>query len=167
MANLADIAGLWILVGQDAPSMWAVMTVGVIWMVAMTAIVYVGIEASARTQYGLLAMEILTLVIFSVVALWKVGTQDIPNSITPSLEWFNPFGLSSSALAAGVILGIFIYWGWDSTVKRQRGVGRPDRGPGQGGGRLNGRPSPPSSRPRARTRAYTTRTSCRSRDRPC
>src|SRR5262245_25930819 len=38
MANLADIAGLysWILVGQDAPSMFAVMVVGVLWMIAMT-----------------------------------------------------------------------------------------------------------------------------------
>ena len=133
MANLADIAGLysWILVGQDAPSMWAVMIVGVIWMVAMTVIVYVGIEASARTQYGLLAMEILTLVIFSVVALWKVGTQDIPNSITPSLEWFNPFGVSQSALAAGLILGIFIYWGWDSTVNVNEESADPTEGPGK------------------------------------
>ena len=56
MANLADIAGLysWLLIGQDAPSRLAVMTVGIIWMVGMTVICYIGIEASARTQYGLL-----------------------------------------------------------------------------------------------------------------
>ena len=133
MANLADIAGLysWILVGQDAPSMWAVMTVGVIWMIAMTAIVYVGIEASARTQYGLLGMEILTLAIFAIVALWKVSTMDISGEITPSLEWFNPFALSSSALAAGVILGIFIYWGWDSTVSVNEESADPTEGPGK------------------------------------
>jgi amino acid transporter len=34
----------------------------------------------------------------------------------PSWSWFNPFDLSFSALIAGVLLGIFIYWGWDSGV---------------------------------------------------
>jgi amino acid transporter len=100
-------------------------------MIAMTAIVYVGIEASARTQYGLLAMEIFTLAIFAVIALWKVGTQDISGELTPSLEWFNPFSLSSSALAAGVILGIFIYWGWDSTVSVNEESADPTEGPGK------------------------------------
>jgi amino acid transporter len=33
-----------------------------------------------------------------------------------SASWFNPFDLSFSALIAGVLLGIFIYWGWDSGV---------------------------------------------------
>ena len=133
MANLADIAGLysWILVGQNAPSRLAVMTVGIIWMVAMTYIVYVGIEASARTQYGLLGMELATLAIFSVIALYKVATMDIRGEITPSLEWFNPFSLSSSALAAGVILGIFIYWGWDSTVNVNEESADPTEGPGK------------------------------------
>ncbi len=133
MANLADIAGVysWILVGQDAPSQLAVLAVGVVWMVVMTAICYVGIEASARTQYGLLGMEILTLAIFAIVALWKVGTMDISGEITPSLEWFNPFGLSSSALAGGLILGIFIYWGWDSTVSVNEESADPTEGPGK------------------------------------
>ena len=133
MANLADIAGLysWILVGQDAPSRLAVMTVGIIWMIAMTYIVYVGIEASARTQYGLLGMELLTLAIFSVIAIYKVATMNIRGEITPSLEWFNPFSLSSSALAAGVILGIFIYWGWDSTVNVNEESADPTEGPGK------------------------------------
>jgi amino acid transporter len=133
MANLADIAGLysWILVGQDAPSRLAVMTVGVIWMVGMTAICYVGIEASARTQYGLLGMELVTLAIFAFVALFKVYTMDIPNSVHPSLEWFNPFALSTSALAAGIILGIFIYWGWDSTVNVNEESADPTEGPGK------------------------------------
>ena len=34
----------------------------------------------------------------------------------PELGWFNPFAISFSALTDGVLLGIFIYWGWDSGV---------------------------------------------------
>ncbi len=33
-----------------------------------------------------------------------------------SASWFNPFDLSFSSLILGVLLGIFIYWGWDSGV---------------------------------------------------
>ena len=57
--------------------------------------------------------------------------MDIAGSITPSLEWFNPFGVSQSALAAGLILGIFIYWGWDSTVSVNEESADPTEGPGK------------------------------------
>ena len=54
---------------------------------------------------------------FSIVALVKTynGTA-LPGSMHVSASWFNPFDLSFSALIAGVLLGIFIYWGWDSGV---------------------------------------------------
>jgi hypothetical protein len=33
------------------------------------------------------------------------------------LSWFSPFAVDSfSALVNGVLLGVFIYWGWDSGV---------------------------------------------------
>ena len=33
-----------------------------------------------------------------------------------SLSWFNPFNTTTNALVAGVLLAVFIYWGWDTTV---------------------------------------------------
>src|SRR4029077_4191664 len=82
------------------------------------AICYIGVELSARTQQWLLGLEILTLTIFAVVALIKVyaGTA-LPGSVHPQLSWFNPFDVSSTtALVDGVLLAVFIYWGWDSGV---------------------------------------------------
>lgn len=122
MANLAQIAGLYsfLLVGWEsaAESTFAVTLVGVVWIAIMTAICVYGIELSARTQVGLLAAEIITLVLFSVVALVKVYAGDAgAGAIDPSLSWINPFAIDSfSALTSGVLLGVFIYWGWDSTV---------------------------------------------------
>jgi amino acid transporter len=84
----------------------------------MTAICYIGVELSARTQQWLLGLEIITLTIFAVVALVKVyaGTA-LPGSVHPQLSWFNPFDVSSTtALVDGVLLAVFIYWGWDSGV---------------------------------------------------
>jgi amino acid transporter len=78
----------------------------------------IGIELSARTQVVLLGFEIVTLAIFAVVALVKVASGDAaPTSIDPSISWLNPFEISSfSALTGGILIAIFIYWGWDSAV---------------------------------------------------
>lgn len=121
MATLAYIAGVYsfLLVGWDAgaDSLLAISIAAAIWIGVMTWICYVGIEISARTQYYLLGMEVFALALFAIVALIKAyaGTG-LDGSIDPSLEWLNPFGMSVSALVGGVLLGVFIYWGWDSGV---------------------------------------------------
>jgi amino acid transporter len=136
MANLAQIAGLYtfLLFGWDsaAASTAAVTAVGVLWIVLMTAIVVIGIELSARTQIGLLAAEILTLAIFAVVALVKVYAGSAPaGSIDPSLSWLNPFSLSPSEISAGMLLAVFIYWGWDTTATVNEETENPDEAPGR------------------------------------
>lgn len=136
MANLAQIAGLYtfLLVGWDsaAASTVAVTAVGVGWIALMTAIVLIGIELSARTQIGLLTAEILTLAAFAVVALVKVYAGDAhPDSIHPALSWLNPFSLSPSELSAGMLLAVFIYWGWDTTATVNEETENPDEAPGR------------------------------------
>ena len=122
MANLAQIAGLYtfLLFGLKglADSVLAVTIVGVIWIAVMTLICYLGTELSADTQFFLLGAEIVTLALFAIVALVKVYTGTAgPDAITPELSWLNPFATDSlSALNTGIILTIFIYWGWDTTV---------------------------------------------------
>jgi amino acid transporter len=136
MANLAQIAGLYTfeLFGWTAAaeSTVAVTAVGVAWIAVMTAIVVIGIELSARTQIGLLAAEIFTLALFAVVALVKVYTGDAgANSVEPSLSWLNPFSLSPSELTAGMLLAVFIYWGWDTTATVNEETEDPTEAPGK------------------------------------
>lgn len=123
MANLAQIAGTYTysLFGQHdlASNTWAVTILGSLWIVLMTVIAWMGIELSARTQVILLSLELAILGIFSVVALAKVyGGTAGDLAIHPSLSWFNPFdgGLDFTALSAGFLLAVFIYWGWDTAV---------------------------------------------------
>ena len=120
MASLSQIAGQYtfLLFGADslANSVFWVTVIGVIWIVVMTWICYVGIELSAKTQWFLLGAEIVTLALFAVIALAKVYAGKFPDSVDPSLSWLNPFALSGSALTAGVLACIFIYWGWDTAV---------------------------------------------------
>jgi amino acid transporter len=120
MANLAQIAGLYtfMLFGVDDPSVLAVTAVGVVWIALMTAICVVGVEVNARTQRWLLGAEIVTLAAFAAVALVRVFAGDAPaGAIEPALSWFNPFAVGSvGAMTAGLLVGVFIYWGWDSLV---------------------------------------------------
>ena len=121
MAALAYIAGVYtfLLFGLDAAAanLLDVSIVAAIWIIVMTWICYVGIELSARTQYFLLAAEIAALGIFAAVALAKVYFGD-PGGFHVQADWFNPFTLhgGSTALIDGMLLGVFIYWGWDSGV---------------------------------------------------
>jgi amino acid transporter len=136
MANLAQIAGLYTfeLLSWDAAveSTAAVTAVGVVWIVLMTSIVVIGIELSARTQVGLLAAEIVTLAAFAVVALIKVYAGDAgPHAVEPSLSWINPFSLSPSEISAGMLLAVFIYWGWDTTATVNEETEDPGEAPGK------------------------------------
>jgi amino acid transporter len=136
MANLAQIAGLYTFElfswTSAAESTAAVTAVGVIWIVIMTAIVVIGIELSARTQVGLLAAEIFTLALFAIVALIKVYAGSAgPAAIHPSLSWINPFSLSPSEISAGMLLAVFIYWGWDTTATVNEETENPDEAPGR------------------------------------
>ncbi len=121
MAALAYIAGVYtfLLFGLDAAAtnLLDVSIVAAIWIIVMTWICWVGIELSARTQYFLLTAEIAALALFAAVALAKVYFGD-PGGFHVQADWFNPFTLhgGTTALVDGVLLGVFIYWGWDSGV---------------------------------------------------
>ncbi|MGZ6830815.1 MAG: APC family permease [Nocardioidaceae bacterium] len=122
MANLAAIAGSYFFLlfnadGVAAQLFWPTV-VGVGWIVLMTFICYIGIEISARVQYVLFGLEVTVLALFSVVALVRVYANNaVAVSLHPSLSWFNPFKIGSfGLLATGLLLAVFIYWGFDTAV---------------------------------------------------
>jgi amino acid transporter len=135
MAALAQIAAKYtfLLFGWDsaANSNWAQIAVAVGWIALMTWICFRGIELSARIQTLLLSAEVVILAIFAVVALAKVYANSPTGSITPQLSWFNPFDLGWGALVDGVLLGVFIYWGWDSGVTVNEESEDSNEGPGR------------------------------------
>ena len=98
----------------------------------MTWICYRGIELSARVQQVLLGVEVTILVVFAVVALVDVYSGNAAaHSIKPTLDWFNPFAMNFGDLVVAMLLGIFIYWGWDSGVAVNEESEDPNEGPGQ------------------------------------
>ena len=139
MASLAQVASSYLFqlfgangIAANPTSGW-VLLVGVAWIVAMTAICYVGIEISANFQKALLGIEITMLLVLSVVALVKVGNGSAPaGHLTPSWTWFNPFDVPGpESFMVGVTLMLFIYWGWDTAVSVNEETKDRDKIPGR------------------------------------
>jgi amino acid transporter len=136
MASLAQVAGQYgfQLFGLDSlanSTVWTTVA-GIGWIAVMTYICYRGIELSARIQYVLLTIEVVILVVFAAFALVHVYDGSAPaGSLHPSLSWLWPSGVSWSELTTGVLLAIFIYWGWDTAVAINEETKDPGKTPGR------------------------------------
>jgi amino acid transporter len=133
MASLAQITGAYFfyLFGLDslANNLFWVTLVGVVFLVLMCGITAIGVEISARLQWFLLGFEYLMLLVFAVVALVKVYTVSPSGSLHVSFSWFSP-NMSLSALSGGILLALFIYWGWDTAVSVNEETEDKSRTPG-------------------------------------
>jgi amino acid transporter len=135
MPNLAAIAGQYTfsLFGNNNPSTFEVTLVGVVWIILMTWICWKGIELSARLQQMMLGAEFVILILYCVVALIKAYSGSAPHgSLHISASWFNPFAIHGfSNFTEGILLAVFIYWGWDSGVSVNEETENADTAPGR------------------------------------
>lgn len=123
VGSLADVAAysFFDLIGADglASSTAAVTGFAVLLMVVMTGVCVWGTEISANMQKVLMGIQLVPLLTLVGVGLYKLTlTTDAPSaSIDPALDWFNPLAIGSGgALTGALLLGVFIYWGWESAV---------------------------------------------------
>ena len=103
-----------------------------LFMLGATYISYRDMQTTQKLQYVLVTFQVLVLVVFAVTAIAQaIGGGGF--DYTPfSLEWFNPFAVSSfSAFAAGLSLSIFIFWGWDVTLTMNEETKDPEKTPGR------------------------------------
>ena len=122
VGSLADVGARYTyeLFGWDdlAASKTAVMLLAVAIIVVMTAICIIGTELAAEVQDVMIVLQVGALLLFAGVALYKVYDGTAPEGSTkPELDWFSPFAIdSTSALVSALLIGVFIYWGWESAV---------------------------------------------------
>ncbi|MGK2954247.1 MAG: APC family permease [Solirubrobacterales bacterium] len=139
IGSLADVAAysFFDLIGAEgmAESIFWVTATAVVLMVVMTGICVWGTEISANLQKILMVMQLVPLLLFVAVALWKVFAGDAPGgSVEPGLDWFNPLAIEGSgALTGALLLGVFIYWGWESAVNLNEETGGDATKPGLAG----------------------------------
>jgi amino acid transporter len=94
-----------------------VALVGFLWLLLVTAMVVRGIRLTANFQWVMVGIEYVLVLGFSIAAFIKVATLHPAGSRGFSIDWFNPFQLSGlSGLAAGAVLGVFFFWGWDTAA---------------------------------------------------
>lgn len=127
LANLAQVAAQYsyYLIGADdmaASTLW-VTALGVAFIAVMTYVSWRGIEIAHWLQNVLVAIQYIALAVLVIAALVAVFGSNRPDTaIDISASWFNPLeyfkdGNSGWAgLTEGMILMVFIYWGWDTIL---------------------------------------------------
>jgi amino acid transporter len=103
-AGLHRVAGLALDPGSTAQT----TAVGIVVLIAVTLTAVTGVRTAARLQTGLLVFEYVVLLGFC-----GYGIVHGPHAF--SLSWFDPFAIpSASALAQGLLLSVFCYWGFEA-----------------------------------------------------
>jgi amino acid transporter len=104
------------------------VVLGVLWLAFVTYMVMVGIRVAARFQYVLLALEYFIVLGFAILGYFKGGGSGF------SLSWLDPRGFGSlTALAAGVVISVFFYWGWDTAANINEETTNSRENPGRAG----------------------------------
>ena len=138
VGSLADVSAFYLfdILGLDdlKQDRAAVVALAVVIIIVMTSICVIGTQVSARLQRVLTLGQVAILLLFAVVAFVDIAFGDAgPKSVDPSIGWLNPFGASYSGLLSGVLLAVFIYWGWESAVNLSEETEDSARAPGLAG----------------------------------
>jgi amino acid transporter len=138
IGSLADVAAryLFVMVGADdlAANRPVVVSVAVAIVLVMTWLCVRGTEASARFQVWLVLAQVGALLLFVGVAVVRLATGSLPDgAVTPSWSWLSPTGLDSEQLVSGLLVGVFIYWGWESAVNLSEESTDGETAPGRAG----------------------------------
>lgn len=134
IGSLADVAALYTysLLGFQGlyDSALAVTLLAVIFIIATSTLCVIGTDISANFQTVLSVTQVGGLLLLAGVALAKAISGDVPSTPveignvevvltnpTIDISWFLPWEITStSALTAGLLIGVFIYWGWESSL---------------------------------------------------
>ncbi len=89
-------------------------------------------QTTQKLQYVLVTFQVLVLCSSPIAAITQAVSGNAFDCSPFELAWFNPFAVGSfSAVAAGLSLSIFIFWGWDVTLTMNEETKDPERTPGR------------------------------------
>ncbi|MEE2568012.1 APC family permease [Pseudarthrobacter sp. J64] len=145
LANLAQVAGqyLWLLTGDGslAENKVLVTATGVLFIAFMTLVNYRGIRLGEQVQRVLTYVQYIALGIFAVAIIVGIAGSAAGNALGGAasyepftFEWFNPVGAFADpgAVVHGMLLALFIYWGWDTCLAVNEETENPATTPGRG-----------------------------------
>ncbi|ALE04875.1 amino acid transporter [Arthrobacter sp. ERGS1:01] len=137
MAALAQVATTYFLqflgLGSLADNALIVSLIGCTLIILSTLVAVRGIEIAAWLQYVLIALQLVAIGGFCVGAFVHAANGSaLAGAETPTLDWLNPFNFGDlSGLTQGVLLCLFIYWGWDALISVNEETTDSSRTPGR------------------------------------
>jgi amino acid transporter len=112
--------------GSNAQTLSVIFGIG--FLILVTYMVLVGIKIAARFQWVLLAIEYLIVLAFAIIGFFHGGGSGF------DWNWLNPFAMGGlSGLAAGVVIAVFFYWGWDTSANLNEETDDSAENPGRAG----------------------------------
>ena len=104
------------------------------WLALITFICIWGIRWTTNFQWVLLIIEYTAVIGFSIWGIIKVAVSHPAGSQGFHMGWLNPFNIGGiSALSAGVVLGVFFFWGWDTATNLNEESKNATKTPGHAG----------------------------------
>ena len=102
--------------GSNATSTWPNILIATAVVLVMLVIAIVGIRLSARTQLFMGGLEYLILIGFAVAG-FAVVLGHHPGTFPITQGWFHLTGIGGTGdVAAGLLIAVFMFTGWDATV---------------------------------------------------
>jgi amino acid transporter len=97
-------------------STWPNILIATAVILVMLIIAVIGIKITARTQVSMAAIEYTILIAFTIWGLITVLKHD-KGTFPITSSWFSVSGIGGKgSLAAGFLIAVFMYTGWDATV---------------------------------------------------
>ncbi len=123
----------WISAGT-ASNTWLTVMIGALWLAVITFITVYGIRWTANAQWAFLLIQYLALLGTSIGGIIKVVAQHPAGSTGFRWSWLDPLSIHGyQGLAAGAVLGLFFFWGWDTAVNLNEESKNSSKTPGQAG----------------------------------
>ncbi|MEI2809020.1 MAG: APC family permease [Nocardioides sp.] len=119
----------WTADPQDA-GRWIRMPLAILLTVLMTWICVVGTELSAKVQRWMVLSQVGALLLFIVMAMVAL-VRGKGEGASFSLGWFIPNEMSASSIIQAMLLGVFMYWGWESAVNLNEESENAEEAPGK------------------------------------
>ena len=107
-----------IIFNLEQVPVWFNFGIATLYIFSTTYLTALGAEESSRTTMILTIAQYGGLIALAAILFMRILQGDAVSTAEPfSLEWFNPFAISSfSAFLNGFLIALFIFWGFDASL---------------------------------------------------
>ena len=119
---------------STAASVGTAAVAAAFWLALITFICIWGIRWTTNFQWVLLIIEYVAVIGFSLWGIIKVAVNHPAGSTSFHWSWLSPWSIGSlTALSAGMVLGVFFFWGWDTATNLNEESKNATKTPGHAG----------------------------------